>query len=79
MTLTAVRTGDRRWLDAGASDRLERRLEMALRRPRSTAPGLVSVTSALENPADPCAVVAASRRRDEPWFCLEQPDRDGAR
>ncbi len=27
---------------------------------------------------DPSAVVAASRRPDEPWFCLEQPDRGGA-
>ena len=24
---------------------------------------------------DPTAVVVASRRADEPWFCLEQPDR----
>ena len=78
MTLTAARTGDRTWLDAGAVDRLERRLETALHRARSGAPGLVSVTSALDRPADPSAVVAASRRPGEPWFCFEQPDRDGA-
>ena len=27
---------------------------------------------------DPSAVVFASRRAGEPWFCFEQPDRDGA-
>src|SRR5688500_8564682 len=27
---------------------------------------------------DPAAVVFASRRRDDAWACLEQPDRDGA-
>jgi len=26
---------------------------------------------------DPTAVAIASRRPGEPWFCLEQPDRDG--
>jgi salicylate biosynthesis isochorismate synthase/menaquinone-specific isochorismate synthase len=39
---------------------------------------LVSVTAKLTKPVDPSAVVAASRRPDEPWFCFEQPDRDGA-
>src|SRR3954454_11937351 len=27
---------------------------------------------------DPTAIVAASRRDGEPWFWLEEPDRDGA-
>jgi isochorismate synthase len=66
------------WLDADAAHRLERRLQTALRRARSGAPALVSVTCALAQPADPTAVVAASRRPGEPWFCLEQPDRSGA-
>ena len=66
------------WLDADAAHRLERRLQTALRRARSGAPALVSVTCALAQPADPTAVVAASRRPGEPWFCLEQPERDGA-
>jgi len=39
---------------------------------------LVSVTSACLAAPDPTAVIAASRRPGEPWFCLEQPDRDGS-
>jgi len=67
------------WLDAPAQRRLERRLKAALRRARSTGrPVLVSVTAAVGDEVDPSAVVAGSRRPDEPWFCLEQPDRDGA-
>ena len=65
------------WLDARAAARLERRIEEALRRARATgAAQLVSVTTELDRPVDPSAVAAASRRPGEPWFCLEQPDRD---
>jgi salicylate biosynthesis isochorismate synthase/menaquinone-specific isochorismate synthase len=35
------------------------------------------VTATLAGAIDPSAVAAASRRPAEPWFCLEQPDRDG--
>src|SRR5947209_9684112 len=68
------------WLDARASQRLERRLERALRVARAAgAARLVSVTSAVaQRPLDPSAVAAASRRPGEPWFCLEQPERDGS-
>ncbi|HET8976822.1 MAG TPA: isochorismate synthase [Solirubrobacteraceae bacterium] len=67
------------WLDPRAQARLRRRLEAAIRRRRSSGSRvLVSVTSALGPATDPSAVVAASRRPDEPWFCFEQPDRDGA-
>ncbi len=79
--MTLVASGiDKPWLDARAAQRLGRRLETALRRARSTgSPALVSVTSPLTGRAvDPSAVVAASRRGGEPWFCFEQPDRDGA-
>ncbi|MBV9605930.1 MAG: isochorismate synthase [Solirubrobacterales bacterium] len=38
---------------------------------------LVSVTSGVDAGVDPTAVAVASRRAGEPWFCLEQPDRDG--
>jgi salicylate biosynthesis isochorismate synthase len=78
-------TGDPRtcpaepWLDVASWRRLERRLQVA--RPRRRAvdtAALVSVTTRLGEHVDPCAVVAASRRPDEPWFCFEQPDRDGA-
>jgi salicylate biosynthesis isochorismate synthase/menaquinone-specific isochorismate synthase len=39
---------------------------------------LTSVASELPRSADPTAIVAAARRPGEPWFCLEQPDRDGS-
>jgi menaquinone-specific isochorismate synthase len=67
------------WLDEDAARRLQARLAAALRRARSArSGGLVSVTTVLGGDVDPSAVVAASRRPDEPWFCFEQPDRDGA-
>jgi salicylate biosynthesis isochorismate synthase len=75
-TATAPRTP---WLDAGAAARLERRLARGLRRARSTGvPTLISVTSELARAVDPGAVVVGSRRPGEPWFCFEQPERDGA-
>src|SRR5689334_19387437 len=69
----------REWLDRQAWERLWRHVDRALARARSGgAPVLASVTSAVDAQTDPTAVVAASRRQDEPWFCLEQPDRDGS-
>jgi len=66
------------WLDADASGRLERRLDAALRRARGTGtPAIAGVTAGLAAGVDPTAVMVASRRPGEPWFCLEQPDRDG--
>ena len=66
------------WLDAETGRRLERRLDAALRRARATGtPALVSVTGRVDPAVDPTAVAVASRRSGEPWFCLEQPDRDG--
>jgi isochorismate synthase len=54
-------------------------LEAALRRARTIgAPVIASTTRGLEATADPSAIVAASRRAGEPWFCLEQPDRAGS-
>ncbi len=67
------------WLDERARRRLAARLESALRRSRVTGtPTLASVTAACPRAGDPTSLVAASRRAGEPWFCLEQPDRDGA-
>jgi salicylate biosynthesis isochorismate synthase/menaquinone-specific isochorismate synthase len=37
---------------------------------------LAAVTVPLGRDVDPSAVAFASRRPGEPWFCLEQPDRD---
>ncbi|MBW3652538.1 MAG: isochorismate synthase [Actinobacteria bacterium] len=39
---------------------------------------LASVTVAVGHDVDPSAVVLASRRPGDPWFCTEQPDRDRA-
>ncbi len=39
---------------------------------------LVSVTCRSPLASDPTAVVSASRRAGEQWFCIEQPDRDGS-
>ena len=77
MRLAAIHRSD--WLDAPAAQRLTARLERGLRRVRGNGrPTLVSVTCPVIGGVDPSAVVAASRRPDEPWFCFEQPDRDGA-
>ncbi len=62
---------------AALLEALERQLEPALARARARGESvLVSVCSQVSRSVDPTAVVALSRRADEPWFCLEQPDRD---
>jgi isochorismate synthase len=65
------------WLDAPAAQRLADRLRAGLHRARcSGEPVLVSVTVQLLDAVDPAAVVCGSRAPGEPWFCMEQPDRD---
>jgi salicylate biosynthesis isochorismate synthase len=65
------------WLPAKDRERLVRRVSSALRRARAEGrPVLFSVSSALEGRRDPSAIIAASRRAGEPWFCFEQPERD---
>src|SRR5919202_89916 len=55
------------------------RCERAVRRARrSGRPVLLAHTARLGADVDPSAAVFASRAPGEPWFCLEQPDRDGA-
>jgi isochorismate synthase len=67
------------WLDADSARRLDVRLDAALRRARATGtPVLASVTAAVDPAVDPTAVAVASRRPGEPWFCLEQPDRQSS-
>ena len=67
------------WLDAQAVRRLGRRLGAALRHARATGmPALASITSMVDPAVDPTGVAVASRGPGEPWFCLEQPDRDGS-
>jgi salicylate biosynthesis isochorismate synthase/menaquinone-specific isochorismate synthase len=76
---TVARFGAEPWLDARALRRLERRTHDGLRRARASGrPTLVSVSAALSAGHDPTAVICASRQGQEPWFCFEQPDRDGA-
>jgi isochorismate synthase len=66
------------WLDRDSVHRLKSRLQAALRRARTTGiPALASVTARIDPAVDPTAAAVASRRPGEPWFCLEQPDRDG--
>jgi isochorismate synthase len=75
-TLTQAAPGG--WLDSVASRRLFARLELARERARDHGtPWLTSVTTEVGADVDPVAAVAMSRRPDEPWFCFEQPDRDG--
>jgi isochorismate synthase len=66
-------------LDAAARAQLLARCERAIRRARRGGGGvLAGLTVRLAPRVDPSAVVFASRRAGEPWFCLEQPDRHGA-
>src|SRR4051794_7704402 len=54
---------------------LERALRQAIRRARTRGEALVAVT--LPAPGiDPAEVMFASRRRGEPFYVFEQPDRD---
>jgi salicylate biosynthesis isochorismate synthase/menaquinone-specific isochorismate synthase len=81
-TLPSVRTAaaQRRpfALDEREQGRLDARLRDASKRARARGRAtLAALTVRLEREADPSAVAFASRRRGEPWFCFEQPDRGG--
>ena len=66
------------WLDSAGQARLEHRVSIALRRARTAGvPVLASVTASLSGSIDPTAIVTGSRAPGEPWFCLEQPQREG--
>ncbi|MCW2983414.1 MAG: isochorismate synthase, partial [Conexibacter sp.] len=65
-------------LSAADRERLQRRVKEALRRARRHGEALAAITVAVDPSVDPSAVIAASRRRGEAWFCFEQPDRDRA-
>ena len=69
-------------LDAAERRRLRERLEQAVKRARRAGGAGRGVLAALTVPVghdvDPAAVVLASRRAGEPWFCIEQPDRERA-
>jgi len=57
--------------------RLERHATAAVRRARRSGEALLALTIEAPESTDPSAIVAASRRADEPWFAFEQPDREG--
>ncbi|MDQ3676727.1 MAG: isochorismate synthase, partial [Actinomycetota bacterium] len=64
---------------AADRERLEKRLVEAVRRARRGREAvLVAVTVPVAGDVDPTAVVAASRGAGEPWWVLEQPDREGS-
>jgi salicylate biosynthesis isochorismate synthase len=74
----ATRSGRvRRWLDAGAEERLGERVATALRRARRGGAPVIASVSARTKAVDPSAVVIASRAPGEDWFCFEQPERQG--
>jgi salicylate biosynthesis isochorismate synthase/menaquinone-specific isochorismate synthase len=66
-------------LEAVARAELLARCERAVRRARREQREIVVAVTVVVDPAtDPSAVAFASRTGGEPWFCFEQPDRDGA-
>lgn len=79
----SARTGERERgpfaLGTPDEERLQARLELAVRRARRSGK-LTLATLTLKAPptVDPSAVVCASRRAGEPWFLFEQPERAGA-
>ena len=73
----SVRAQDQPFVLATAErEVLARRLGEAIRRARRSGATAIAALGWLVDPGvDPTAVVVASRREHEPWFCLEQPDR----
>jgi len=63
-------------LTAADRERFARHAKEALRRARRRGRALAAITVTVDPATDPVAVAATSRRAGEPWFCLEQPERD---
>jgi salicylate biosynthesis isochorismate synthase/menaquinone-specific isochorismate synthase len=61
----------------GAFDRARLTDRVALAVRRAQEPVIVSISVGLQADADPSAVVLASRRPGDRFFCFEQPDRGG--
>ncbi len=77
----AVQLGERSPFSLSESDRerLRARIELALARARrSGRQTLATMSCPLPAAVDPVAVACASRRRGEPWFAFEHPDRGTA-
>ena len=77
---TLVRTTDHGVaLHDAARAELLLRCERAVRRARRSGTGvLAGLTVRVGGDVDPSAIVFASRRAGDDWFCFEQPDRDAA-
>ncbi|WP_354702010.1 Salicylate biosynthesis isochorismate synthase [Paraconexibacter sp. AEG42_29] len=60
--------------------RLLRHVELAAKRARHRggSPVLAGISVRVDAGVDPSGTVVASRRGDEPWFVMEQPDRGGS-
>jgi salicylate biosynthesis isochorismate synthase/menaquinone-specific isochorismate synthase len=68
-------------LSAAQRTRLRKRLEQAVKRARrrgGSSTVLAAMTVDVDRAVDPSGVVLSSRRPREPWFCIEQPDRERA-
>jgi salicylate biosynthesis isochorismate synthase/menaquinone-specific isochorismate synthase len=63
-------------LTAADRERLARHLASAVRTARHRGEALAAVTVSVDAATDPTAVACASRRAGEPWFVVEQPDRE---
>jgi len=73
----SVRAQEHRFaLSSTEREVLARRLGEAIRRARRNGETAIAALGCpIDSDVDPTAVVVASRRAGEPWFCLEQPDR----
>src|SRR5436305_9134550 len=68
----SIMTSPPHWMLA-ARERLAARLEPALHRSRRTGRPVIAAATAPADPhLDPTALVLASRRETDPWFCVEQ-------
>ena len=67
-------------LSTADAERLRTHVEAAVKEARRGRESgvLAAVTVPLPAATDPSAVVVASRQGEEPWFCCEQPEQDGA-
>jgi isochorismate synthase len=72
-------SGSRFELTQAEEERLVARLRLAVKRARrSGEQTLATISLRLSKDIDPTAVVCASRRAGEHWFCFEQPERGRA-
>jgi salicylate biosynthesis isochorismate synthase/menaquinone-specific isochorismate synthase len=80
MSVTSIAAPGAFALPAADRERFRGRLEEAVRRARRSRSGEILAAITVDAPAatDPTAVAFASRRGDEAWFVLEQPEREGS-